>query len=191
MNREPSDDATESENLRMDGHSPHGNRETPATPSPVGGGGRLGKVVDRTPNTHVAGESDGLIVPQKQTNKTGPTAVAESVEGRGPAKGNTAKQAMTRTQSRRIMSFGPHGVRKAARRDKRMRFTALLHHITLELLRASFLDLNRQPAPGVDDVTWRDYANGLEDRMADLHDRVHRGTYRAQPSKRTWVPDPE
>jgi RNA-directed DNA polymerase len=106
MNREPTDDATESENLRMDGRSSRGNRETPATLLPVGGEGRLGKVVDRTPNMHVAGESDGLIVPKKQTNKTGPTAVAESAEGRGPAKGNTAKQAMNRTQSRRIMSFG-------------------------------------------------------------------------------------
>jgi hypothetical protein len=75
----------------MDGRSSRGNRETPATPSPVGGVGRLGKVVDRTPNTHVAGESDGLIVPRKQANKTGPTAVAESVEGRGPAKGNTRR----------------------------------------------------------------------------------------------------
>ena len=66
MNREPTDDATESENLRMDGRSSHGNRETPATPTPAGGVGRLGKVVDRTPNMHVAGESDGLIVPRKQ-----------------------------------------------------------------------------------------------------------------------------
>ncbi|MGH7135495.1 MAG: hypothetical protein ACREHD_07125, partial [Pirellulales bacterium] len=61
MNRKPTDDATESKNLRMDGRSSHGSRETPATPSPVGGAGRLGKVVDQTPNTHVAGESDGLI----------------------------------------------------------------------------------------------------------------------------------
>jgi retron-type reverse transcriptase len=95
---------------------------------------------------------------------------------------------MNRTQSRKIMSFGLHGVRKAARRDKRMRFTALLHHITPELLQSSFLDLNRQAAPGIDDVTWRDYANGLEDRIDDLHSRIHRGTYRAQPSKRTWIP---
>lgn len=91
MNRKPSADATESKNLRMDGHSPRGSRETPATPSSVGGVGRLGKVVDRTPNMHVAGESDGLIVPRKQANKTGVTPVAEPVEGRGPAKGNTRR----------------------------------------------------------------------------------------------------
>jgi RNA-directed DNA polymerase len=188
MNREPTDDATESETLRMDGRSSRGNRETPATPTPVGDAGRLGKVVDQTPNMHVVGESDGLIVPRKQANKTGPTAVAEPVEGRGPAKGSTAKQATDRTQSRKIVLFGLHGVRKAARRDKRMRFTALLHHITPELLKASFLDLNRQAVAGIDDVTWRDYANGLEDRIADLHNRIHRGTYRAQPSKRTWIP---
>lgn len=172
----------------MRGNSQHGNRETQAVPSPIGDAGRLGKVTDQPPNAHAAGESDGLIVPRKQTNKAGPTAAAESVEGRSPAKGNTAKLAMNRTQSRRIRSLGLHGVRKAARRDKRMRFTALLHHLTPELLKASFLDLNRQAAPGIDDVTWRDYANGLEDRLADLHSRIHRGAYRAQPSKRTWIP---
>lgn len=69
-----------------------------------------------------------------------------------------------------------------------MRFTALLHHITPELLRASFFDLKRQAAPGIDGVTWQDYATDLETRIVDLHNRIHRGTYRAQPSKRTWIP---
>ena len=69
MNRKPSDDATESKNLRMDGRSPRGNRETQATPSPVGDGGRLGKVTDQAPNAHVAGESDGRIVPRKQGSR--------------------------------------------------------------------------------------------------------------------------
>lgn len=191
MKREPTDDATESQTLRMDGHSPHGNRETPETSSSVGGGERLGKVVDQTPNMDVSGESDGPIVPRKQANKTGPTAVAESVEGRGSAKGNVGQPPTGRTQSRGPVSFGLSGVRNAARRDKRMRFTALLHHVTPELLRESFLDLKRQAAPGIDGVTWDDYAVGLEGRIADLHNRIHRGTYRAQPSKRTWIPKPD
>ena len=98
----------------MDRHSPRGNRETPETPLPVGGRGRLGKVLDQTPNMHVSGESDGLIVPEKQANKVGPTPAAESVEGRGSAKGNVARQAADRTQSRAPASSGLSGVRKAA-----------------------------------------------------------------------------
>src|SRR5437588_6940542 len=104
----------------MDRHSPRGNRETPETPLPVGGKGRLGKVIDQSPNKHVDGESDGLIVPGKQANKVGPTPAAEFVEGRGSAKGNVAQQAADRTQSRVPASSGLSGVRTAARRDKRM-----------------------------------------------------------------------
>jgi RNA-directed DNA polymerase len=69
-----------------------------------------------------------------------------------------------------------------------MRFTALLHHVTIDLLRASYFELKRSAAPGVDGVTWQEYGHGLEERLADLHGRVHRGAYRAQPSKRAWIP---
>lgn len=69
-----------------------------------------------------------------------------------------------------------------------MPHAGLLHHITPELLLSSFLDLKRQATPGIDGVTWQDYAKDLETRIADLHDRIQRGTYRAQPSKRTWIP---
>jgi len=117
MNRKPTDDATESETLSMDGRPPRGNRETPEAPTPNGGAGRLGKVHDQKPNMHVSGESDGLIVPKKQANKAGPTAAAEPVEGRRPAKGNTVKQTAVRTPSRKPVSFGLHGVRKAERFD--------------------------------------------------------------------------
>ncbi len=72
-----------------------------------------------------------------------------------------------------------------------MRFTALLHHISPELLWASYFDLKRQAAPGVDEVTWRQYGGDLEERLADLHERIHRGRYRAQPSKRAWIPKPD
>ena len=116
QDRELIGDATESQTLRMDRHLPRGNRETPETPLPVGGRGRLGKVTDRTPNMHVNGESDDPIVPGKQANKVGPTPAAESVEGRGSAKGNVAQQAADRTPSRNPASSGFSNVRTAARR---------------------------------------------------------------------------
>src|SRR5437773_12037167 len=84
------------------------------------------------------------------------------------------------------MSQGLNGVRERARKNKQERFTALLHHVTVELLRESFYGLKRKAAPGVDGVTWKEYETGLEDRLKDLHGRVHRGAYRAMPSKRVY-----
>jgi RNA-directed DNA polymerase len=92
------------------------------------------------------------------------------------------------TQSGERVSQGLQGVREKARKSKQERFTALLHHVTPELLRESFQALKRKAAPGVDGVTWNEYATGLEDRLKDLHGRVHRGAYQAQPSKRHWIP---
>ena len=181
----------------------HGNRENPkissaeARLSPRGVGpdgasvgrqGAVGQGVCRTTDVDVFGGSDGLVVPEKPVNKASPTVAAESVEGRGSTKGNVSQTTTDRTQRRRPVSRGLGGVREAARRDKRMRFTALLHHVTPELLRASFFDLKRQAAPGLDGQTWHAYAERLEERIADLHDRIHRGTYRAQPCKRAWIP---
>jgi group II intron reverse transcriptase/maturase len=82
-------------------------------------------------------------------------------------------------------------VRKVARRDKQRRFTALLHHVTIAQLRASFYALKRAAAPGVDGVTWTAYETDLETQLAALHSRVHQGTYRAQPSKRAYIPKPD
>ena len=79
-------------------------------------------------------------------------------------------------------------VREAARKDKGLRFTSLMHHITIELLRESFLALKRDAAPGVDDVTWRQYDEQLEERLPKLHELVQSGRYRAMPSKRIWIP---
>jgi len=86
------------------------------------------------------------------------------------------------------MSQGLHGVRQAARERKQERFTALLRHLNVGLLRASFYALQPQASPGIDGVTWQEYAIGLEGRLVDLHSRVHRGAYRAQPSKRVYIP---
>jgi group II intron reverse transcriptase/maturase len=95
---------------------------------------------------------------------------------------------MSSTQSEKGMSQGLHGVRQAAKHRKQERFTALLHHLTIGLLRDSFYALKRQASPGVDGVTWQEYDTGLEDRLTDLHSRVHRGVYRAQPSRRVYIP---
>jgi retron-type reverse transcriptase len=117
------------------------------------------------------------------------------VEGRELTEENTGQSLLCRTQSRNAdgMPFVPKsrgllGVREAAQRDKRLRFTSLLHHITPELLRASFFDLKREAAPGVDDQTWSDYAVDFDRRIDDLAGRIHRGAYRAKPSKRTYIP---
>jgi RNA-directed DNA polymerase len=186
-NRKPLMDAAESETLSMRGNSLHGNRETLETPTSQDAG-RSGKAYGRTPDMHVSRESDGLIVPQKQANKAGPTAAAESVEGRGSTKGN-AKQTLLAPDAVPVKrGMGLWGVREAALRDKKLRFTALLHHIDFEMLMESYYALQRAAAPGVDGVTWQAYGEDMEERIADLHSRVHRGAYRAQPSKRAWIP---
>jgi group II intron reverse transcriptase/maturase len=95
---------------------------------------------------------------------------------------------MRPTQSGQRVSQGLHGVRRAARKRKQERFSALLHHLNVGLLRDSFYALERQASPGIDGVKWQEYEPGLEDRLTDLHSRVHRGAYRAQPSRRVYIP---
>jgi group II intron reverse transcriptase/maturase len=137
---------------------------------------------------HAGGKSDGRVVPKKSPNKAGPRPVAEAMEERRPTEGNTEPTAESRTLSRIDALIARLRVREVARRDQRARFTALLHHVTVDLLRESFLALKRQAAPGVDDVTWRQYAENLEERLSDLHQRVQAGTYRAKPSRRVYIP---
>ncbi len=103
-------------------------------------------------------------------------------------KENIDQPHMLLTQSGNSMSQGLDGVRKAARERKQERFTALLHHLSVDLLRDSFHALKRGASPGVDGMTWQEYETGLEDRLVDLHSRVHRGAYRAQPSRRVYIP---
>jgi len=192
VQRELFDDAAESETLCTRGHSMSGNRETPAAPLADGGKGRSGKALGPTPDMHAAGESDDLIVPTKRANKAGPSAATESVEGRGSTKGNVfaVDRAPDTAPDQRVDRL--EGVRQVARRDKNVRFTALLHHVTFDLLLVSFEQLKHEAKPGVDGVTWRQYGdNSLHGRLRDLHDRIHRGTYRAQPSKRAWIPKPD
>jgi RNA-directed DNA polymerase len=136
-------------------------------------------------------KSDGLVVPMKSPNDAGSTAAKEAMEGRSSAKGNTGEQNALRTQSRNGAPSALDRVREAARKDRKKQFTALLHHVTIDRLRAAYLALQRKAAAGVDGVTWDEYGQDLEARLADLHARVHRGTYRAKPSRRVYIPKPD
>jgi hypothetical protein len=135
------------------------------------GGGRWLALVTRCPTSDPT--------PVNQPNKAA-VAAAEAGEGRAQMEENIVQSHMLPTQSGNRMSQGLDGVRKAARERKQERFTSLLHHLTVDLLRDSFYALKRGASPGVDGVRWSEYESGLEDRLADLHSRIHRGTYRAQ-----------
>jgi RNA-directed DNA polymerase len=115
-------------------------------------------------------------------------AEAELVERREGAEGNTDKIRTRRAQDRGSVSTGLRRVRERARQEKKERFTTLLHHVDVDLLRNAFRWLKRDAAPGVDGLTWQQYEQNLESRLADLHERVHRGAYRAQPSRRKFIP---
>src|SRR6267143_432941 len=145
-----------------------------------------GKGHGHTARVHVSEESDSGILPMNHSNKDG-KPLAESEEGRPLIKENARQPNTYPTQSEKRVSQGLAGVRKAARENKEMKFTALLHHRTVDLLRESFYALKRKAAPGVDGVTWQGYENGLEDRLIDLHGRVHRGAYQAMPSRRVYI----
>ena len=109
------------------------------------------------------------------------------VEGRGAAKGNAEESPAGRTPGRETALTGLQRVRETAKLDRRLKFTALLHHITPSLLVESFYDLNKTAAVGVDGVTWRDYENILYERVHELHREIHTGAYRAQASRRTYI----
>jgi len=170
----------------MYGNSTRENRETPLTPAGEDAAGRLEKAVSQKSNMHVGGESDGRVIPTKCPNN-GEQAPAEGMEGRRPTKENIRQATAPRTQSRTSALSDLQGVREVARRDKRTRFTALLHHVTPERLRESYYALKREAAPGVDGVTWYEYETDLDERVLSLHRRIHRGTFRAQPSKRAYI----
>ena len=164
----------------------HENRETSETPAAQPGSRSAGEGKSHKARVYVSEESHSGIVPMNHSNKDG-TSPAESGEGRPLIKENAGQPNTYPTQSGKGVSQGLAGVRKAARENKEMKFTALLHHLTVDLLRESFYSLKRKAAPGVDGVTWQEYEDGLEDRLTDLHGRVHRGAYRATPSRRVYI----
>jgi len=138
--------------------------------------------------TNGPGKSDRPEVPEKSPNNARPS-VAEGMEGRGLAKGNLPQQNASRTPSREDASSALERVRQAASKDKKLRFTALLHHIySLETLRMAYFGLKKEAAPGVDGETWRNYGETLEDNLQDLSHRLKRGAYRAKPVRRVYIP---
>ncbi len=134
-------------------------------------------------------KSDSSILAMKSANKAEPSA-AELAEQRGEAEGTAIQDGAYRTQRRASASTGLDRIRKIAKGKRKERFTALLHHITPELLARSFRALKRDAAPGVDGVTWRTYEIDIDSNLAGLHERVQRGAYRALPSRRRMIPKP-
>src|SRR5499427_8126072 len=148
---------------------------------------RSAKAINRTADVNVQEKSDCAVVPLNRPNKEGQPS-AEAGEGRAQTEENIVQSHMPPTQSGTRMSQRLNGVRQVASVRKQERFTALLHHVTLNLLRDSFYALKRQASPGVDGVTWQEYETGLEGRLGDLHNREQRGAYRARPSRRVYIP---
>jgi len=150
--------------------------------------------------THGHEKSDSVIVAAKPTNNAeqpaaerfvGSQPAAEPVEQRAETKGNASQQSTRRAQSRVSVSQALERIRKVARERKEEKFTALLHHISVELLETAFFELKEDAAPGVDRLMWTDYETDLERNLENLHDRVQRGAYRALPSRRVFIPKPD
>lgn len=146
---------------------------------------------------NVRGKSDRPIVPAKPPNKESAqrrdkrpndAPTAEEAEGRGLAKGNSRQQNMHRTQGRKRVQSALERVRQAAEKDRGMRFTALMHHVyNIDTLREAYFSLKRDAAPGVDEVTWQQYGEELEENLQDLSVRLKRGAYRARPVRRVYI----
>jgi RNA-directed DNA polymerase len=140
-------------------------------------------------DVYVSGQSDQGIRPMKASNKA-PKA-AEVLEERLRAKGNFVGSAPAVALYTGKGSIGLSEIRKAAERDREIRFTSLMHHITVDLLWDACKALKRNAAPGIDDMTWKEYEEVMEEKIPDLHRRLHSGTYRAKPSKRIYLPKPD
>jgi group II intron reverse transcriptase/maturase len=126
----------------------------------------------------------------KRSNEAEQSA-EEAVERRAEAEGNASRFSTVRMQSRAAVSQGLERIRQAAREREKEKFTSLLHHVNIDLLRQAFGELKRNAAPGIDGLTCRDYEADLERNLEDLHARIHRGAYRAQPSRRVYIPKPD
>jgi RNA-directed DNA polymerase len=184
-NAMPICDPARSETPNTSGNSMRENRETSSAVCQQGRPAGEGR--SRTTCMNADEESDRGVVPAKAPNKAG-QPVAEGLEGRPRTKENAGQAYTHPTQSGKGVSQGLAGVREAARERKKEKFTALAHHLTVDLLKQSFQALQKRAAAGVDGVTWKEYEVGLEDRLNDLHSRVHRGAYRALPSRRVYIP---
>jgi RNA-directed DNA polymerase len=135
-------------------------------------------------------KSDAVVVPTKPGNKgaeAGAEATADLVEGRTVTKRNPTEGNTCRTRSRESVPNALDRVRQAAKQHRTMKFTALLHHVTVERLTQAYAKTRKQAKPGVDGVTWDEYGEGLEEKIRELHGRIHRGAYRPEPTRRTYI----
>ena len=177
------------------------NREIPWLPVPVDDApswmvrgvacrrvaGREGNAGGGTPSMNDHGKSDSPVLPAKPPNNPGRLG-AEVVEGRGLPEGNAASKTRPGRRAGQGASSALDRVRRIAAKDKDARFTALLHHVDVDRLRSAYWALRPKAAPGVDGVTWHDYGQDLEGNLRSLHERVHRGSYRAKPVRRAYIP---
>jgi len=171
----------------------HGKSDGPVVPSKSpnkGGAGRVRSHGDPYTGTQAETPETAKGTPTGQARVRPPSA--EEMEGRGPAKGNPHEHTTPRTQRRTGVHPALARVRQAARKDRTMRFTALLHHVyNLEILREAYFGLKRTAAPGIDGVTWRSYEGNLEANLRDLSARLKRGAYRAKPARRAYIRRPD
>ena len=190
--REPPEGSTRSKTLSMRRSPSNRNWEISPVPAANLASGVPGKAVGRNPDITADEKSDACVVSTNDPNKSGGStpALAEAREGRRAAKGNVVLPPAPRTQRRTSASMRLDGVRGVARRSKETRFTALMHHITPDLLTESFRHLKRAAAPGVDGTTWQDDEHGSAERIVALWDAVQSGRYRALPSRRVYIPKP-
>jgi hypothetical protein len=137
---------------------------------------------------HDAGKSDVGVVPVKSSNNPALAAGAETAEGRPTTNGNLFQPPATGAQYPATTLSGLERIRQAARKERKLRFTSLIHHLTPALLFDAYESLRRDASPGVDGVSWDAYEEAARDHIARLHQQVQGGVYRAQPSKRAWIP---
>jgi len=173
-----------SQTLSMPRSFTHENREILEVPDGFGRSGRAVEGQPRTTAMHASRKSDEGVVPLIRRRPTG----RGTGEGRPEPSGNPNELPMAEAQDSAGMAGGIERIREAAKRDKGMRFTNLLHHVTVGALEDAYRSLKRSASPGVDGVTWEEYGENVVVRLIDLHERVHGGRYRAQPSKRAWIP---
>ena len=173
----------------MRGNLKRENREIPSVPNANAVAGRFENLSEGKSNVNADGKTDRSAVPSTRANNDAAEASAESAEERDRAKRNAESSDLPRSPKRnRGRSLGLAGVRITAREQPELKFTSLLHHVNEQLLHDAFDDLKKDAAVGIDDMTWHEYEQDREERITDLHSRIHRGAYRAKPSKRIYIP---
>jgi RNA-directed DNA polymerase len=134
-------------------------------------------------------QSYEVIVPEKVGNRR-----ASKWQPRYPLEGRTEQGYasfegnMSIHRNREVMSPGLNRISELAREDPERQFISIAHFLTPKALHGAFLSLRKEAAEGVDGVTYGEYAQGAEEKIRDLHDRLRKNRYRAQPLRRVYIP---